>query len=233
MANPDPAAVNSMFGRIAARYDLANRTLSGGFDLWWRRRLVRGVVRQHPELVVDLATGSGDVALALRKKLPSSTRVLGLDFCEPMLEEARRKAPSAEACGPLEFAWGDILELPLEDDACDVITIAFGLRNLADRHRGLCEMMRVLRPGGTLLILEFTQPARWFRPFYYAYLRHVLPRVAGWISGDRDAYEYLNNTIGAFPDKAGITAELEKAGFRDIRAVGMTASIVALHQGRA
>ena len=222
-----------MFGRIAGRYDLANRTLSGGCDLWWRHRLVREVTRLRPSLVVDLATGSGDVALALRKKLPPATRVLGLDFCEPMLEKARHKMPAVENLGPLSFEQGDILKLPLEDNSCDVVTIAFGLRNLADRHRGLCEMRRILRPGGTLLILEFTQPARWFRPIYYTYLRHVLPRLAGWISGDRDAYEYLNNTIGAFPDKAGISAEMEKAGFRDVRAEGMTASIVALHQGVA
>lgn len=221
-----------MFGRIARRYDAANHLLSGGIDIWWRRRLIREAAAARPSVVVDLATGSGDVAFSLKKGLPPRTRVVGMDFCQPMLDEAEKKKAADPAFSEVEFRQGDILDLPVEDEAADVVTIAFGLRNLADRARGLAEMRRILRPGGTLLVLEFTQPAKPLRPLYYFYLKRILPRVAGAISGDRGAYEYLNATIQAFPDKVALGGELRDAGFADVRATGMTGSIVALHRAR-
>ena len=232
-SSPDPEAVNSMFGRIAHRYDAANHLLSGGIDFLWRRRLIREAARCQPKTVIDLATGSGDVAFALKKNLPPETKVIGADFCEPMLAEAEKKKAANELFHEIEFLQGDILALPFDDETADLITIAFGLRNLADRHRGLQEMKRVLRPGGTLLVLEFTQPARMLRPFYYFYLRHILPRYAGLISGDRAAYDYLNNSIGAFPDKEKMSAEIRAAGFKNVTATGLTGSIVALHKAIA
>jgi demethylmenaquinone methyltransferase / 2-methoxy-6-polyprenyl-1,4-benzoquinol methylase len=228
--SPDPAAVQSMFGRIARRYDAANHLLSGGIDILWRRRLLREVARCRPSTVVDLATGSGDVAFALQRGLPEATRIIGLDFCAPMLEEAEKKKARNERFRDITFRQGDILNLPLADATADVVTIAFGLRNLADRARGLREMRRILRPGGTLLVLEFTQPARPLRPFYYFYLNRVLPGMAGLISGDRAAYEYLNNTIQAFPDKERLCDEFRAAGFSKVSATGLTGSIVALHR---
>ncbi len=228
---PDPAAVNSMFGRIARRYDLANFILCGGVDTWWRRRLVRAVAAKSPRDVLDLATGSGDVAFALCRSLHRGTRVVGMDFCQPMLDEAeaKKRAAPADLVEQLSFRQGDGLALPLPDAAFDAVTISFGLRNLADRDRGLREMHRVLRPGGRLVVLEFSQPYRWFRPIYYAYLRHVLPPLAGIVTGDRAAYEYLNRTIGEFPDRVALAREIEAAGFSPVRAEPLTLGIVALH----
>jgi demethylmenaquinone methyltransferase / 2-methoxy-6-polyprenyl-1,4-benzoquinol methylase len=228
--SPDPMAVNSMFGRIAQRYDAANHLLSGGIDFWWRRRLIREAARAQPQTVVDLATGSGDVVFALQKALPDEASIIGLDFCAPMLAEAEKKKATNPRFHNLAFELGDVLDLPLADASADVVTIAFGLRNLADRDKGLREMRRILKPGGTLLVLEFTQPARLLRPLYYFYLNHILPPVAGWISGDRPAYDYLNNSIGAFPDKQALGAEILAAGFTAVEAFGMTGSIVAIHR---
>jgi demethylmenaquinone methyltransferase / 2-methoxy-6-polyprenyl-1,4-benzoquinol methylase len=225
-----PAAVSSMFGRIARRYDAANHLLSGGMDFWWRRRLLREVARGQPKVVVDLATGSGDVAFTLRRGLPQETKIIGLDFCAPMLAEAEKKKARDKRYASLEFRQGDILDLPLPNEMADAVTIAFGLRNLANRDKGLREMKRILRPGGSLFVLEFTQPAKPIRPFYYFYLKRILPKLAGAISGDRAAYEYLNATIGAFPDKKDLSREFEAAGFHDVTAIGLTGSIVALHR---
>jgi demethylmenaquinone methyltransferase/2-methoxy-6-polyprenyl-1,4-benzoquinol methylase len=152
---PDAASVRSMFGRIARRYDIANFVLSGGIDSSWRRRLVRAVARRQPANVLDLATGSGDVAFALSRKLVSGTAITGMDFCQPMLDraEAKKRAAPASLYQNVVFRQGDGLALPVSDEAFDAVTIAFGLRNLADRNRGLREMRRVLRPGGRLFVL--------------------------------------------------------------------------------
>lgn len=221
-----------MFGRIASRYDAANLILSGGMDRWWRRRLVAAVRRHHPRAVLDLATGSGDVAFALSRGLPAGTAILGMDFCAPMLDQARAKQQAAGAgrYANVRFLPGDGLALPLPDESQDAVTIAFGLRNLADRPRGLREMRRVLRPGGRLHVLEFSQPYAWFRPVYFLYLRRLLPRIAGVVTGDREAYVYLNDTIGAFPDRAALGAEIGAAGFASVRARALTLGIVALHE---
>src|SRR5882757_3381910 len=188
---PDPKAVNTMFARIAGRYDLANHLLSGGVDYWWRQRLVRAVHDVHPETVLDLATGSGDVAFALADGLPAGTRITGMDFCEPMLEEAVKKRAASPRWSSIEFRQGDGMALPLPDNSFDAVTISFGLRNMADRHAALSEMRRVLRPGGKLFVLEFSQPYPWFRPCYFAYLKYLLPVIAGFVTGDKNAYDYL------------------------------------------
>jgi demethylmenaquinone methyltransferase/2-methoxy-6-polyprenyl-1,4-benzoquinol methylase len=229
---PDPNAVNSMFARIARRYDFANRLLSGGTDIWWRRQLVRAVARRQPQRVLDLATGSGDVAFAISKHLPASVLITGMDFCQPMLDQAVRKQENAHhpQFGNITFTRGDALSLPSPDESYDVVTIAFGLRNLGDRDRGLREMRRVLKPGGSLIVLEFSQPYRWFRPLYYFYLQRILPTIAGWVTGDKAAYDYLNRTIGAFPDRPELSAECSRAGFSDVSARAMTLGIVALHE---
>jgi demethylmenaquinone methyltransferase/2-methoxy-6-polyprenyl-1,4-benzoquinol methylase len=218
-----------MFARIARRYDVANRLLSGGMDVWWRKRLVRSVRESGARDVLDLATGSGDVAFALSDGIPAAKRIVGLDFCQPMLDEAVKKQAAAGRFANVSFAQGDILALPVADASFDAITISFGLRNLADRAQGLREMHRVLRPGGRLFVLEFSQPQRWFRPLYYFYLSRVLPRIAGWVTGDRAAYDYLNRTIGEFPDRDALAAEINRAGFSPVAAKGMTLGIVALH----
>ncbi len=223
-----------MFGRIARRYDVANRVLSGGMDVRWRKKLVAAVRAVNARDILDLATGSGDVAFELSRYLPREARILGMDFCQPMLDaaEAKKAAATNAAYANVRFAPGDGLALPLADASMDAITISFGLRNLSDRARGLNEMRRVLRPGGHLFVLEFSQPRPWFRPFYFFYLRRVLPRVAGVVTGDRAAYVYLNESIESFPDRAALETEIRAAGFSDVRSTGLTLGTVALHRAR-
>lgn len=224
-----------MFSRIAARYDLANRLLSGGIDRWWRRCLVQSVRRHQPTVVLDLATGSGDVAFALARGLAPNTQITGMDFCQPMLDEAVIKKEQANdpRYSSIIFKPGDGLNLPLAGACVDAVTISFGLRNMADRHRALSEMRRVLRPGGHLWVLEFSQPYRWFRPFYFFYLRRILPFIAGAVTGDRAAYVYLNETIEQFPGRPALAAEIQAAGFTRVSATALTFGIVALHEAQA
>lgn len=227
---PDPVQVNNMFGRIARRYDRANRLLSVGVDVGWRKCLVKNVLRCAPHKVLDLATGSGDVALALGRALPAGVSVTGMDFCVPMLAEAEVKRSRAEGLrAEVVFREGDALALPLADSCMDVVTLAFGFRNFADRARGLSEIHRVLRPGGQLMILEFSQPQAWFRPFYYFYLRNILPWVAARVTGDRSAYDYLCGSVSEFPDHQALSAEILRAHFQKVEVIRMTFGIVALH----
>jgi len=227
---PDPKAVNSMFSRIARRYDTANHLLSCGIDHRWRQCLVRQVHDRHPQAVLDLATGSGDVVFALADALPRGPQPTGMDFCQPMLDEAVRKKATDPRWALIEFKQGDGMALPLANETFDAITISFGLRNMADRHKALTEMRRVLRAGGRLFVLEFSQPYFWFKPIYYAYLRFLLPSIAAVVTGDRSAYEYLGGSIENFPAREKMSEEIRRAGFRTVSATHLTFGIVALHE---
>lgn len=227
---PQGTAVRDMFAGISTRYDLANRLLSGGSDIYWRRYLARRVAARKPAAVLDLATGSGDVAFTLEQALPGNVDIQAMDFCEEMLTEARRKAVHRNS--RIRFTIGDCLDLPSPDESFDVATISFGLRNLEDRYRGLREMRRVLRPGGSLFVLEFSQPHRWFRPFYFFYLNRILPTLARIATGNRAAYEYLAGSIGEFPDRPALAGEMRRAGFDEVAAVPLSLGIVALHEAR-
>jgi demethylmenaquinone methyltransferase/2-methoxy-6-polyprenyl-1,4-benzoquinol methylase len=226
---PDPVAVNSMFARIARRYDVANHLLSMGVDICWRHQLVKAVRRATPLTILDLATGSGDVAFALSRGLPEKVQILGLDFCQPMLDEAEIKK-SVRQCANVTFQQGDGLALPLADNSYDAVTISFGLRNMGDLRKSLGEMRRVLRPGGKMFILEFSRPDRWFRSTYYFYLRRILPGLAQLVTGDRAAYVYLNETIEQFPDRDALSAEIRAVGFPEVKARSLSFGIVALHE---
>jgi demethylmenaquinone methyltransferase/2-methoxy-6-polyprenyl-1,4-benzoquinol methylase len=155
-----------------------------------------------------------------------------MDFCRPMLDQAdlKKAALPADRQASLSFRQGDGLALPLADASFDAVTISFGLRNMADRHRSLTEMRRVLRPGGRMYVLEFSQPQAWVRPLYFFYLRKILPRIAGAVTGDYAAYVYLNETIEQFPDRAALAAEITAAGFSGVTATGLTFGTVALHE---
>ena len=232
MSGPDPVAVRDTFTSVAPRYDLANHLLSGGIDFLWRRKLVKQARQGAHDQILDLATGSGDVALALRYGLSGKIKITGVDFCEPMLERARCKRDQQNLEKELnQFLLGDCLDLEFPDESFDLITIAFGLRNLADRKLGLSEMLRVLKPGGRLMVLEFSQPYFWFRPFYYTYLKGILPWLARLVTGDRDAYLYLGSSISEFPDRVGLAQEIKQSGFERVEHEALTFSIVALHQG--
>lgn len=210
-----------LFGGIARRYDLANHLLSGGLDFLWRRRAARIVSAWAPERILDLATGSGDLALALRKKVPQAD-LIGADFCLPMLQEAKRK-------GLPQLVQADALALPFADATFDVLTIAFGLRNMEQWDRALSEMARVLRPGGHVLVLDFSVPRPPLRTLYRFYLHRILPRVAGVVTGDRSAYEYLGASIEEFPQGDKMCALIERNGFRSAKAEPLTGGIVSLY----
>jgi len=225
---PEGSAVRSMFSGIASRYDLANRVLSLGLCVGWRNRLVEAVKACAPDVVADLATGSGDVAFALRAALPAKAEVTGYDFCEPMLELGRRRA---EAEGVrLEFQVGDCMRLPLPDASCDAVTIAYGVRNFEDRGKGLRELRRITKPGGSVFILEFSQPDAWFAPLHFIHVRCVLPIAAALLTGDLGAYRYLGTSIAGFPDAEGLSAELRAAGFSQVSCERMLFGTVALHR---
>jgi len=219
-----------MFGRIAGRYDLLNHLLSGNFDKRWRRLVARTL---RPSLVegaraLDVACGTGDLALALASA--GAARVVGLDFCRPMLEIARRKA--AGESRRLPFVEGDALRLPFADESFDVVTIAFGLRNLAGVEEGLRELLRVLKAGGRVAVLEFSSPAvPGFRALFRFYFMRVLPRVGGLVSGSRGAYEYLPDSVSRFPDQERLAELMREAGFEEVEYRNLTGGIAALHTG--
>ena len=216
-----------MFDRVAPRYDFLNRLLSGGRDRAWRRALTREVGKQRPARLLDLATGSGEVLRALREDdaLADPRSGMGADFCLPMLEAAR-----AKGIGPLVLADG--LRLPFADGSFDAVTIAFGFRNLEDRAAGLREIHRVLEPGGRLYILEFSHPWGVFAPFYFFYLRHFLPPIAGLTGAPKEAYTYLGDSIRAFPSQPRLAALLSECGFAEAGWRNLTGGIVALHSAR-
>jgi len=228
---PEGSTVQRMFSGIASRYDFANRVLSLGLCVGWREQLVTAAKAVRPRVVADLATGSGDVAFALRRDLPAECAVVGYDFCEPMLELGRVRAKQEGVA--LEFKSGDCMRLPIADASQDVVTIAYGVRNFEDRARGLRELRRVVRTDGTLLILEFSQPSAWFAPFHFIHVRCVLPVLAGLLTGDFGAYKYLGTSIAGFPDAAGLDAELKAAGFAKVSHKRMLFGTVALHQAQA
>jgi len=221
--------VRSMFGRIAHRYDLANHLLSANLDRLWRALTVRRVahILDRPDArVLDICCGTGDLLLALARRHPA----LGSDFCHPMLTAARQKI--ARAGSPAAVFESDALQLPVSGESLDLITVAFGFRNLSNYEAGLREMRRVLRPGGTAAILEFSQPPnRAFRAVYDFYSRRILPWIGGALSGSPDAYTYLPESVGKFPAAPQLAELMRAAGFSQVRWEYMTLGVVALHLG--
>jgi demethylmenaquinone methyltransferase/2-methoxy-6-polyprenyl-1,4-benzoquinol methylase len=224
--------VRGMFGRVAHRYDLANHLLSFNIDRYWRAHTVgrtREVLQRPEARVLDICCGTGDLVLALAK---GGHRVLGSDFCHPMLVAANGKIARRRA--PAELFEADALALPLRDASLDLVTVAFGFRNLANYESGLTEMRRVLGPGGMAAILEFSQPPNAaFGAIYNLYSRRVLPWIGGAISGSRDAYTYLPESVRKFPLAPELAAMMRRAGFADVSFEYLTGGIVALHTGRA
>ena len=233
-ANEQAAAqwVRGMFGRIAPRYDLLNHLLSFNLDKRWRARTVARVahILDRPDAkVLDLCCGTGDVALALEER--AGRALLASDFCHPMLVEAARKIGRRSFRTPVFEA--DALALPLAGASLDLITVAFGFRNLANYQRGLEEMLRVLKPGGTAAILEFSQPRnRAVGAVYGFFSTSVLPRVGGIISGSPDAYSYLPESIRKFPGAEQLAEQMRRAGFSKVEFERMIGGAVALHLGR-
>lgn len=223
--------VRGMFGRVAHRYDLANHLLSFNIDRLWRARVVRRarhILDRKDARVLDVCCGTGDLVLALQHRAAGA--VVGSDFCHPMLVGARDKI--RERRRPSVLFEADALELPVRTGSFDLITVAFGFRNLANYERGLREMRRVLRPGGMAAILEFsTPPNAAFRELYQLYSRRILPVIGGALSGSRDAYTYLPESVRKFPSADELAEGMRAAGFDSVRYELMTGGIVALHLG--
>lgn len=221
-----------MFGRVAHRYDLANHLLSFNIDKIWRARTVsevREVLRRPDARSLDLCCGTGDLLMAL--EADRGRACFGSDFCHPMLTAAGSKIEKARLDSKLFES--DAMRLPVRDASLDLITVAFGFRNLANYDAGLAEMRRVLRPGGMAAILEFSQPPNAaFAALYGFYSKRILPWIGGAISGARDAYTYLPESVRKFPDAPQLADRMRASGFRDVRYIRMTFGIVALHLGR-
>jgi len=216
-----------MFAKISPRYDLLNHLLSGNIDKRWRRNVVEKLrPLLSPEAqVLDVACGTGDLSIALFENI--GARVTGLDFCRPMLERAARKQSG------IAFVEGDALQLPFADGIFDAVTIAFGLRNLSSVEQGLDELRRVLKPNGWAAILEFSRPVvPGFRSLAALYCTRLLPRIGGFISGSRSAYEYLPDSVSRFPDQETLSAMMMAAGFAEVGFENLTGGVAAMHTGR-
>lgn len=223
--------VNSMFDRISGVYDRMNRVMTAGLDQAWRARAAERARLEPGMTALDLCCGTGDLTLELAGRVGPQGAVTGADFSRPMLELAREKA-EGHGVPQARFEWADALDLPFEDEAFDAVTIAFGIRNVPDVPAALREMRRALRPGGRVLILEFSLPANAaVRGSYLLYFRHVLPRLGGMVSGDAAAYRYLNRTVETFPYGEAFCALMREAGFVAVEAHPLTFGIATLYVG--
>ena len=221
----EPQFVRNLFSSIATRYDLANHLLSGGMDFLWRARAARIVGAWKPARVLDLATGSGDLALALEKHCPGA-EITAADFCLPMLLQARDK-------GARRLVVADGMRLPFAEGTFDALTIAFGLRNMESWPDALREMSRVLKTGGHVLVLDFSIPENErLAAAYRYYLHRMLPRIAGWVTREKSAYDYMADSIEKFPRGGEMLSLINASGFEEAACEPLTCGVVSLYTGR-
>ena len=216
-----------MFSGIAGRYDLLNHVLSMNIDKRWRRLVrqrLQPVLDNSSATVLDVACGTGDLSIELQSH--AAARVIGTDFCRPMLAVAAGKSAD------IPFVEGDAMNLGFSDDSFDAVTIAFGLRNLSNFSDGLAELHRVLKPGGKLVVLEFSSPViPGFRQAFDFYFTRILPRIGGAVSGSRGAYEYLPDSVSKFPDQKRLAALIQETGFDNVEYTNLTGGVAAIHSG--
>jgi len=227
-------AVEDMFDAVAPRYDLLNRVLSAGIDQYWRFRAVRMLQHEQPRRVLDVATGTADLAIRIERTLhPRQT--IGIDLSEEMLRRGRAKIDRKGLAPRISLRQADAADLPFDDDAFDAAWVAFGVRNFEDLDAGLGDIRRVLRPGGALIVLEFSTPRTVpIKQLYEWYSHHVLPRIGELLSpdGGQDAYEYLPNSVAAFPDGHDFLQRMRAVGFTDLEWTPLTFGIASLYEGR-
>jgi len=226
---PSTDRVQAIFSSIAPEYDRFNRLSSLGVDRLWRRKTVRIAALKRTSEVLDLAAGTGDLTMALAVQ-GAPARILSTDFCPEMLEVGKAKAAGYEGTTRIDFAVVDAQDLPFEDESFNVVTVGFGVRNLPDRAANFREVLRVLKPGGRYVILEFSRPP--FAPFrglYHFYLRTIIPAIGGLLTGDRSSFDYLNASILGFPGQVALVGELHKSGFSEVTWHNLTFGIVAVH----
>jgi demethylmenaquinone methyltransferase/2-methoxy-6-polyprenyl-1,4-benzoquinol methylase len=228
------ARVRQMFGEIAGRYDFLNHLLSLNIDRYWRSRTVRAVPPADDGPILDLCTGTGDLALAYYRASGGRARIIGADFCHPMLVRGEAKGKDAGCNGQLMFVEADAQRLPFSDDYFSIVCVAFGLRNVTDTDRGLREMARVCRPGGKVAVLEFSLPT-WkpARATYLWYFRRVLPRIGQALARNRhDAYRYLPASVGEFPCGEALAARMRQAGLADVVFHPLSFGVATLYVGK-
>lgn len=220
-----------MFSQIASKYDLMNHVLSLNIDRYWRKQTVRRIPPLGDAPILDLCTGTGDLAFEYRKVAPH-VPITGADFCNEMLEIARQKQQRRHVEG-IDFVEASAMELPFPDDHYQIVSVAFGLRNIEDTDQGLREISRVCTPGGRVAILEFSQPTvQPFKGIYNTYFRHVLPRVGQWMAkNDKSAYEYLPTSVRDFPSGEALADRLRAVGLKDVTYTPMTFGIATLYWG--
>lgn len=230
MIDKAPSKIRSMFNRVAPRYDVINRILSFGIDVYWRYRVSRKVEVTDLFTYVDLATGTGDLLIQLMKSHPRIQNAVGIDLSEGMLSIQHSKLARYPFSQSVELIQRDLTQTDLESGSANLITIAFGIRNVDDKIAAIVEMARILAPGGQLLILEFSLPQNSFiRALYLWYFRRILPRVGGWISGDYDAYRYLNESVESWIAPSGMLRLMHDAGLIRTEAIPLTFGIATLY----
>jgi demethylmenaquinone methyltransferase/2-methoxy-6-polyprenyl-1,4-benzoquinol methylase len=228
-----PDRIAGMFDAIAPRYDLLNRLLSAGIDRRWRARAIRSLHLTGREVLLDVCTGTADVALQARREASGAARVVGVDFAGAMLSIGRQKVGTAGESARIVLLRGDATSLPVSSASVDAATVAFGIRNVERPEVACAEMARALRPGGRLAILEFAEPRLpGVRTLYLWYFKYLLPWIGRVVSGHRAAYSYLPASVSNFPPPPAFAALLERAGFRDVRADPLTLGIVYLYTAR-
>jgi demethylmenaquinone methyltransferase/2-methoxy-6-polyprenyl-1,4-benzoquinol methylase len=223
--------IQQMFGTIAPRYDFLNRMLSFGIDRRWRKQAVHLLKYRDGARILDVATGTGDVALEIARVTPASVKISGADFCREMVDLGQVKVSQSPYADRIELVVAPCEDLPFPNETFDSITIAFGIRNVVDRKLGLAEMWRVLRPGGRMIILEFSTPSsQFFRRIYYFYFRQLLPVIGGLFS-TYNAYKYLPDSVLEFPSQEEFAAMIKDVGFRSVHIRELTFGIASIYVG--
>jgi demethylmenaquinone methyltransferase/2-methoxy-6-polyprenyl-1,4-benzoquinol methylase len=227
------ARVKRMFGEIAPRYDLMNHLLSMNIDRYWRWKTVRRVAPQGGSPILDVCTGTGDLAFAYLRHVQPGTRVVATDFCLEMLKVGRRKQRRQARAGQVTFIEADTQHLPFANDLFQIVSVAFGLRNVADTDRGLAEMARVCKPGGKVAVLEFSQPS-WqpFKALHGIYMNYLLPRIGQLLARNKEnAYNYLPESVSEFPSGRALVERMEKSGLKEVGQHRLSFGIATLYVG--
>jgi demethylmenaquinone methyltransferase / 2-methoxy-6-polyprenyl-1,4-benzoquinol methylase len=224
------AAVREMFDDISPKYDFLNHFLSFGIDQAWRKKLVRLLVNRKPRTVLDVATGTGDLAIAISSLMPQ--KIVGIDISEKMLEIGRQKISERGLSQIILLQHADAEKIPFSNNSFEAITVAFGVRNYENLELGLTEMKRVLRPGGVMLILEFSHPESFpMKQLYAFYSRYIIPILGRWISGNSKAYTYLPESVAAFPSGKHFLGILDKLGLKNTRQISLSMGIASIYLG--
>ncbi len=224
--------VQEMFDNIAPQYDFLNRFLSVGIDILWRKKLIAKIKGARPRHILDVATGTGDVAMEIVRQLKPE-QVIGVDISSQMLEIGKRKIEKSGMAGVVQLLQGDSEKLPFEHNMFDAVTVAFGVRNFEHLEKGLMEIYRVLKPGASLAVLEFSKPQYFpVKQLYAFYFRHVLPKVGKWVSKDASAYTYLPESVQNFPQGKEFLLILEKIGFKNCECSPLTFGISSIYTAR-